>query len=205
MSELIPLNPMHPQPKFLELIIEQLNAGAVIAYPTDSGYALGCALKQHSALERIRSIRKLPPHHNFTLICQDLSEISKYATLNNTNFKLIKRLTPGSYTFILPASREVPDPVLSKQETVGVRIPEHPIPLIIAEKLHVPLLSTTLIMPDTQQPLIYSEDVADNVGNLVELIIDAGYSGFEPTSVLDLTDYYPRIIRKGGGDVSAFE
>ena len=205
MSELIELNPSHPQKEQLNLITAYLHQGALIAYPTDSGYALGCALNQQGALERIRAIRNLPPQHNFTLICQDIAEISHYAKLNNTQFKLIKRLTPGGYTFILPASREVPAPVLSKQATVGVRIPDHPIPLLIAETLGAPLLTSTLILPDMHTPLIYREDVVDHVGNAVDLIIDAGYSGFESTSVLDLTGPYPVILRKGSGDISAFE
>lgn len=205
MSELIELNPMHPNPNLLDLIVRNLKGGAVIAYPTDSGYALGCALQQREALERLRKIRKLSSHHNFTLICRDLSEIAKFAQVNNTQFKLLKRLTPGGYTFILPATREVPSLVLSKQDTIGIRIPDHPIPLAISEALHAPLLSTTLIMPEQNVPLIYAEDVVDEVGKEVELIIDAGFSGFEPTSVIDLTGDQAIVIRKGSGDVSEFE
>lgn len=205
MSELIELNPLHPNPNLLELIVRNLKSGAVIAYPTDSGYALGCALQQKNALERLRSIRKLNLRHNFTLICRDLSEISRFAQVNNAQFKLLKRLTPGGYTFILAATREVPELVLSKQDTIGIRIPEHPIPLAIAEALHAPLLSTTLIMPEKTTPLIYAEDVVDEVGLKVELIIDSGFSGFEPTSVIDLTGIKPIIIRRGSGDVSEFE
>lgn len=204
MSELIDLNPIHPNPNLLNLIVRNLQSGAVIAYPTDSGYALGCALQQKTALERLRKIRNFTGKHNFTLICRDLSEISKFAQVNNTQFKLLKRLTPGGYTFILPATREVPDLVLSKQDTIGIRIPDHPIPLAISAALHAPLLSTTLIMPDKTEPLIYSDDVVDEVGNDVELIIDAGFSGFEPTSVIDLTGTKPIVIRKGSGDVSEF-
>jgi tRNA threonylcarbamoyl adenosine modification protein (Sua5/YciO/YrdC/YwlC family) len=205
MSELIALNPMHPNPNLLDLIVRNLQNGAVIAYPSDSGYALGCALQQKQALERLRSIRQLNAQHNFTLICRDLSEISKFAEVSNAHFKLLKRLTPGGYTFILPGTRAVPDLILSKQETIGIRIPDHPIPLMIAEALQAPLLSTTLIMPEKTEPLIYAEDVIDEVGQQVELIIDAGFAGFEPTSVLDLTSNKPIIIRRGSGNVSEFE
>jgi tRNA threonylcarbamoyl adenosine modification protein (Sua5/YciO/YrdC/YwlC family) len=205
MSELIELNPLHPNKTLLSLIVRNLQAGAVIAYPTDSGYALGCALQQKTAHERLRVIRKLKGRHNFTLICRDLSDIAKFAHITNPQFKLLKRLTPGGYTFILPATREVPDLVLSKQDTIGIRVPEHPIPLAISEALNAPLLSTTLIMPEKTAPLIYAEDVVDEIGKEVELIIDAGFSGFEPTSVIDLTGTKPIIIRKGSGDVREFE
>lgn len=205
MSEQIELNPLHPNPHMLDLITRNLQGGAVIAYPTDSGYALGCALQQKLALDRIRTIRDLKAQHNFTLICRDLSEISKFAKINNSQFKLLKRLTPGGYTFILPATREVPELVLSKQSTIGIRIPDHPIPLAISSALQAPLLTTTLIMPGQAKPLIYFEDVNDEVGNKVDLIIDAGFSGFEPTSVIDLTSNKPIVVRKGSGDVSEFE
>lgn len=205
MSELIELQPGQNDPKLLQIIIDSLRLGAVIAYPTDSGYSLGCAMRQKEALERIRAIRNLDLYHNFTLICRDISEVSKYAKVGNPAFRLLKRLTPGGYTFILEATREVPELVLSRRETIGIRIPDHPTPLTIADYLGEAFISTTLIMPEENTPLLYSEDVADRVGDKVDLIIDGGYAGFEPTSIIDLTEEKPIIIRRGSGDVSEFE
>lgn len=205
MSELIELQPGQNDPKLLQIIVDSLRLGAVIAYPTDSGYALGCAMRQKEALERIRTIRELDLYHNFTLICRDISEISKYAKVDNSVFRLLKRLTPGGYTFILEATREVPELVLSKRDTIGIRVPDHPTPLMIADRLGEALISSTLIMPKEKEPLLYSEDVADRLGDKVDLIIDGSYAGFEPTSIIDLTSETPIIIRRGSGDVNEFE
>lgn len=205
MSELLELHPGQKNPHLLQIIVDSMRLGAVIAYPTDSGYALGCALRQKAALERIRAIRKLDEYHNFTLICRDLSEISRYAKISNVNFRILKRLTPGGYTFIFEATKEVPDLVLTKRETIGIRIPDHAVPLMIADALQEAFISTTLMMPDEVTPLLYSDDVVDRVGDCVDLIIDSGYAGFEPTSVVDLTDESPVIVRRGSGDVSEFE
>lgn len=205
MSELIELHAGQQHPKLLQIIVDSLRLGAVIAYPTDSGYALGCALRQKEALARIRDIRALDPYHNFTLVCRDLSEIARYAKVSNTHFRLLKRLTPGGYTFILEASREVPELVLSCRDTIGIRIPDHPTPLAIAEKLQEAFISTTLIMPEEEKPLLEAEEVIDRIGQRVDLIIDGGYAGFEPTSVIDLCGESAVIIRRGSGDVSEFE
>ena len=205
MSELIELYPGQSNPKLLQIIIDSLRLGAVIAYPTDSGYALGCALRQKDALERIREIRGLNLSHNFTFICRDLSEISRYAQVSNIVFRLLKRLTPGGYTFILEATREVPDLVLSSRHTIGIRIPDHPVPLMIAEALKEAFISSTLIMPGQTTPLVDAEGVIDQVGHQVDLIIDSGYAGFEPTSIIDLSGKSPIIIRRGSGNVSEFE
>lgn len=205
MSELMELHAGQQHPKLLQIIVDSLRLGAVIAYPTDSGYALGCALRQKEALARIRDIRALDPYHNFTLICRDLSEIARYAKVSNTHFRILKRLTPGGYTFILEASREVPELVLSCRDTIGIRIPDHPTPLAIAEKLQEAFISTTLIMPGDEKPLLEAEEVIDRIGQRVDLIIDGGYAGFEPTSVIDLCGESAVIIRRGSGDVSEFE
>lgn len=205
MNELIELQPGQYNPKLLQIIVNSLRVGAVIAYPTDSGYALGCALRQKEALERIRKIRALDSAHNFTLICRDIAEASRYVRISNTAFRLLKRLTPGGYTFILEATREVPDLALSKRDTIGVRIPDHPTPLMIADALQEAFISSTLILPDEDAPLLYVDDVADRVGGQVDLVIDGGYAGFEPTSIIDLTNETPVILRRGSGDVSEFE
>lgn len=205
MSELITLHPSQNNPKLLKVVADCLHLDGVIAYPTDSGYALGCGLKKKEALTRIKRIRALDDYHNFTLICRDLSEIAKYAVVSNSTFRLLKRLTPGGYTFILKATRDVPGLVLSKREKIGIRIPDHPIPLMITEALGEPLLSTTLILPGNTAPLLYPEDIAEALDQDVDLIIDGGYAGFEPTSVVDLSEERPRILRVGSGDVSEFE
>lgn len=205
MSELLELHPGQNNPQLLQIIVDSMRLGAVIAYPTDSGYALGCALRQKDALERIRAIRELDLYHNFTFICRDISEISRYAKVGNMAFRILKRLTPGGYTFILEATSEVPDLVLSKRDTIGIRIPDHPTPLMIADALGEAFISTTLMIPGDTSPLVYSDDVADRIGDRVDLIIDGGYAGFEPTSIIDLTGEVPIIVRRGSGDVSEFE
>ena len=204
MSELITLHPSQNNPRLIKVITDCLRLGGVIAYPTDSGYALGCCYREKDALQKIRTIRDLDEDHNFTFICRDLSEISRYAKVSNAQFRILKKYLPGAYTFILEASREVPDLIHSKQHTIGVRIPDHPIALMIAEGLGEPMLSTTLMLPQQEVPLCYPEDVADALEGEVNIIIDAGYAGFEPTSVVDLTGESPVVIRQGSGDVSEF-
>lgn len=205
MSQYIELHPTHPDKRRIKLIIEHLEKGAVIAYPTDSGYALGCAMGLKAPLERIKRIRNLDDKHNFTLICRDLSEISTYAKIENTTFRLLKRCTPGGYTFILPASHEVPKLLQSRRKTIGIRIPDHNVPLALTAALAKPLMSTTLILPDKSEPLCYPEDVNEHIGHQVDIIIDAGYCGFEPTSVIDCTSEQPAVVRRGSGDVSFLE
>ncbi len=204
MSELITLHPSQNNPRLIKVITDCLRLGGVIAYPTDSGYALGCSLKDKIALQKIRAIRQLDDGHSFTFICRDLSEISRYAKVSNAQFRVLKKYLPGGYTFILEASREVPDVIPSKYHTIGVRIPDHPIALMIVEALGEPLLSSTLILPEQDVPLCYPEDVADALEGEVNIIVDAGYAGFEPTSVVDLTGEMPVVIRQGSGDVSEF-
>ena len=204
MGQYLPVHPVTPEHHFLTVIIDSLKEGAVIAYPTDSGYALGCKMGMKQPLERICKIRDLDEHHNFTLICRDLSEISTYAKVDNYTYRALKRCTPGGYTFILNASSEVPRLLLSKRRTVGIRIPDHQIALSIAEALGEPLLSTTLILPGDTEPLIYPEDVEERLGNQVDIVIDGGYCGYEPTTVVDLTGPQPIIKRQGSGDSSVF-
>lgn len=201
MSEYIEIHPTHPQPRTIELIVDSLRAGAVIAYPTDSGYALGCCIGMRKPMERITAIRRLDEQHHFTLICRNLSEIARYAQVDNATHRLLRRYTPGGYTFILKATHEVPKLILAAhRKTIGVRIPDHQTALAIAEGLQQPLLSTSLILPDEVNPLIYPEDISDKISNLVDLIIDAGYCGFEPTTIVDCTTSPFEIIRTGSGD-----
>lgn len=205
MNQYIELHPVNPQPRLVKLIVEYLQEGAVIAYPTDSGYALGCSMGDKAALERMRKIRGLDERHNFTLICRDLSEISTYGKVDNATFRLLKRCTPGGYTFILPASSEVPKLLQTRRKTIGIRIPDHRIPIALTEALGKPLMSTTLILPNRPEPLVYPEDVSEAVGREVDMIIDGGYCGFEPTSVIDCSLGKHVIIRRGTGDVSFLE
>ena len=204
MSQYLALHPTKPEARVLSVVVEGLKAGAVIAYPTDSGYALGCKMGLRQPLTRIRAIRALDDKHNFTLICRDLSEIATYARVDNFAYRILKRCTPGGYTFILQASSEVPRLLLEKRKTVGIRIPDHQIALSLAEALGEPLLSTTLILPGQSTPLIYPEDVGEALRNQVDIVIDGGYCGFEPTTVVDLTTDTPKVLRQGSGDVSLF-
>ncbi len=204
MSELITLHPSQNNPRLLKVITDCLHLGGVIAYPTDSGYALGCSYKQKEAIERVRAIRDLQVEHHFTFICRDLAEVARYAKVSNAQFRILKKYTPGGYTFILAASREVPELVSSKRATIGVRIPDHPIALMICAALDEPLLSTSLILPGQEQPLLYPEDVADHLDAKIDLIVDGGYAGCEFTSVIDLTGDVPVVVREGSGDVSEF-
>ncbi len=195
MSELITLHPSQNNPRLIQVITDCLRLGGVIAYPTDSGYALGCLYRQKEAIQRMKVIRALDDAHRFTFICRDLSEISQYAKVSNAQFRILKKCLPGGYTFILEGARA---------GMLGVRIPDHPIALMIVGALEEPLLSTTLILPDHDAPLFYPEDVADALEGEVDIIIDAGYAGYEPTSVVDLTGERPVVIRQGSGDVSEF-
>lgn len=206
MSQYIEIHPTNPNPRVMALVTAALKAGGVIAYPTDSGFALGCGLGLKEPLERIKKIRNLDDKHNFTLICQDLSELSSFARVSNAVYRVLKKCTPGGYTFILPATAEVPKLMLNaSKKTVGIRIPDHNVPLCIAQFYGQPILSTTLILPGELDPIIYPEDVSDALASEVDIIIDGGYCGFEPTTVVDLSDGTPIILREGCGDTSWFE
>lgn len=205
MNQYLPVNPVNPEPNLLSVIVESLREGAVIAYPTDSGYALGCMMGLLKPLVRICKIRHIDEKHNFTLICRDISEIAKYAKVDNLAHRVLKRATPGGYTFILPAAPGMPKLLQERRTTVGVRIPDHQIALSIVEALGEPLLTTTLILPGQKEPLIYPEDVGEALLHQVDIVIDGGYCGFEPTTVLDLTGSEVKILRYGSGDPALFE
>ena len=206
MSQFFALHPDNPQARLLRKAVSIIEEGGLIVYPTDSGYALGCSLGNKSALERIRRLRQLDKHHNMTLVCRDLSQLGTYAKVSNPIFRLLKAFTPGSYTFILNATHEVPRLMLHpKRRTLGLRVPDNTITLSLLECLEAPLMSTTLILPGAEAPLSEPEAIKDLLGNQIDLIIDGGNCGHEPTTVVDLTGDYPVIIREGKGDPEPFK
>ncbi|WP_299198483.1 L-threonylcarbamoyladenylate synthase [uncultured Amphritea sp.] len=206
MSQLFQIHPENPQPRLISQAVEIIKKGGVVVYPTDCAYALGCHLGDKSAVEKIKRIRKLDDKHNFTLVCRDLSEIGTYAKVNNSVYRLLKSMTPGAYTFILNATTEVPRRLLHpKRRTIGLRIPQNNIALQLMEALGEPIMSTSLIMPGEELPLIDPYEIRDLLQHEVDLVIDGGYCGMEATSVINLVDDVPVVIRRGAGDVSDFE
>lgn len=205
MSQLFAIHPDNPQARLLRKAATIVEDGGLIAYPTDSGYALGCKLGNKAALERIRSLRQLDKHHNMTLVCRDLSQLGTYAKVSNAIFRLLKAFTPGSYTFILNATHEVPKLMLHpKRRTLGLRVPENTIALSLLECLDAPLMSTSLLLPGAPRPLSQPEAITDLLGNKVDLIIDGGDCGHQPTTVVDLTGDFPVVLREGKGDPEPF-
>lgn len=200
MSQYFTLHPDNPQPRLIKRCCEIIREGGVVIYPTDSSYALGCAMDNKNGLERVRSIRKLDEDHNFTLICADLSQVSSFARIDNESFRLIKSLTPGPFTFILPATRETPKRLQhSKRKTIGIRLPDDPITEAVVTELGEPLFSSTLLLPGDEQAMNDPEDIRDRLGREVDLIIDSGMVAHEPTTIIDLTGSSPEIIRQGKG------
>jgi len=205
MSQLFAIHPDNPQARLLRKAVSIVQDGGLIVYPTDSGYAFGCALGNKSALERIRRLRQLDKEHNMTLVCSNLSQLGTYSQVNKSVFRLLKAFTPGSYTFILNATSEVPRLMLHpKRKTLGLRVPEHKITLMLLECLDAPLMSSTLILPGATAPLTGPEVINDLLGNQIDLVIDGGNCSHEPTTVVDLTGDYPVILREGKGDSSPF-
>lgn len=205
MSQFFQIHPENPQKRLIDQVVELLRQGAVVVYPTDSGYALGCHIEDKQALDRIRAIRRLDDRHNFTLICRDLSEISTYAKVDNTVYRLLKSVTPGAYTFILEATREVPRRLQSRRKTIGIRVPDNAIAQALLEGLGEPIMSTTLILPGETIPESDPYEIRQSLEHAVDLIIDGGYGSFEPTTVVDLTSDVPEVTRHGLGDPSPFE
>lgn len=205
MSQFFSIHPDNPQARLIREAVHVIQKGGIVVYPTDSGYALGCQLDNKNALERIRQLRRLDKNHNMTLVCRDLSELSTYAKVNNVIFRLLKSFTPGAYTFILNATNEVPRRMLHpKRRTLGLRIPDNVICLSLLECLDAPLMSTTLILPDAEAPLIEPSAIYDILGNQIDLMIDGGPCGHQPTTVVDLTGDFPVIMREGKGDPKPF-
>jgi len=204
-ARLIEVHPTHPQPRRVAEIVDIIRSGGLIAYPTDSSYAFGCHLGDARAMNRIHRIRRTDKRHNFTLVCGDLSAIGTYARVDNWAYRLIRVLTPGPYTFILPATREVPKRLQNpKRRTIGMRVPDHPLVRAMLDALGEPIMSSTLLLPGDELPVTDPVEIEERIGNQVDAIIDAGPTGTEPTTVLDLTSGAVEVLRKGRGDVSAF-
>ena len=203
MSQFFSIHPDNPQARLVRQAAEIVRGGGVIVYPTDSCYALGCHIGDKDAAERLRRIRKVDENHHFTLVCRDLSEIANFAKVDNAQYRLLKSATPGPYTFLLEASREVPRRLAHpKRRTIGLRVPEHVVAQCLLEELGEPMLSTTLLLPDLEQPLNDAGEIRERLEKLVDLIIDGGPCGLEPTTVVDLTTPDPRLVRAGAGDLA---
>ena len=205
MAQYFSIHAENPQPRLIRQAGEIVRAGGVIVYPTDSCYALGCHIGDKDAERRIRDIRQVCSDHHFTLVCRDLSEIAHYARVDNQQFRLLKAATPGSYTFILEATREVPRRLQHpKRATIGLRVPQHPVAQALLEELGEPILSSTLIMPGDELALNDPDEIRERLEKQVALIMDAGSCGLEPTTVIDLTTELPSVVRKGRGDLGLF-
>ena len=201
MAQYFTLHPANPQPRLVRQAAQILRDGGVIAYPTDSSYALGCGLGDYDAVRRIRDIRGLDLHHHLTLVLRDLVELGHFARLDNWQFRLVRQGVPGPFTFILPATREVPRRLQHpKRSTVGVRVPEHPVVRALLTELEAPILSSTLMLPGDEAPLNDPEAIRERVGKRVDAILDAGACPAEPTTVLDLAVDPPVVVRRGRGD-----
>ena len=203
MSQFFTLHRTHPEIRLIKRAVEIVRKGGLIAYPTDSCYALGCHIGDKAAMERIRRVRGVDERHHFTLLCRDLSDIGTFAKVNNAQYRLLKAHTPGTYTFILEATRELPRRLAHpKRATVGVRVPEHPVTHALLTELNEPLLSSTLIMQGDENPLNDAEAIRNRLEHEVDLILDGGACGIEPTTVIDLSGPEPILVRKGKGDIA---
>ena len=206
MSQFFHIHPDNPQGRLIHQAVNIIKQGGVVVYPTDSGYAIGCGLGEKKAMDRILMIRKVDRNHNFTLVCQDLSEIASFARVDNAAFRVIRSLTPGPYTFIFKGTKEVPKRVLNeKRKTIGIRVPDNKIALALLEELGEPLMSSTLLLPGDEFAESDPDEIRNRLEKQVDLVIHGGYLGEKPTSVVDFSDDEPVIIRRGEGDVSQFE
>ncbi len=205
MSQFFTLHPTHPEQRLIKRAVEIVRQGGLIAYPTDSCYALGCHIGDKSAMERIRHLRAVDERHHFTLVCRDLSEIGTFAKVDNAQYRLLKANTPGAFTFILKATRELPRRLAHpKRATIGVRVPQHVVASALLAELGEPILSSTLILPDASEPLNDAEEIRDALEHQLDVILDGGACGIEPTTVIDLSQDEPVLVRLGKGDASAF-
>lgn len=203
MARYLDIHPVDPQPRLIAQAVQTLRDGGLIAYPTDSCYALGCALDAHDPLERIRRIRQVGPDHHFTLMCSDFGQLGQFVIVSNPVFRLVKNTTPGPYTFILPATKEVPRRMSHpKKRTVGARIPDHRVTQALLEALGEPIVSSTLLLPGQEEPMTEGWLIKEELDHQVDAIIDAGEVGTEPTSVIDLSGRDAEILREGAGDLS---
>lgn len=206
MAQFFQIHPENPQVRLIRQAVSIIRDGGLLVYPTDSSYALGCQIGDKGAMERIRRIRRLDDKHNFTLVCRDLSEISHYAKIGNQEYRLLKSLTPGPYTFISRATKQVPRRLQNpKRKTIGIRIPDNEIVRALLAELGEPIMSTTLILPGEEMPLTDPYEMRQLLDHEVDLIIDGGYCGFEPTTVVEMIDDIPQLLRTGKGDTSQFE
>lgn len=205
MARYYDVHPQDPQPRSIAQVVTMLRDDALIAYPTDSCYALGCQLDNPQGTDRIRRIRRLDDRHHFTIVCADFSQLGQLVHLSNNAFRAIKAATPGPYTFVLPARKEVPRRLAhQKKRTVGVRIPGHPVVLALLRELGEPLLSSTLLMPDADEPMTEGWQIKEELDHVVDAVIDAGDCGREPTTVVDWSGDRPEVVRVGAGDPSRF-
>jgi tRNA threonylcarbamoyl adenosine modification protein (Sua5/YciO/YrdC/YwlC family) len=200
------VNPDNPQARSIRQVVDLVQEGGLIAYPTDSCFALGCQIGNKDGLDRIREIRRLDDKHHFTLMCRDFAQLGQFVQVSNSVFRLVKASTPGSYTFILPATREVPRRLLHpKKRTVGVRVPKHAVVQALLAELGEPLLSSTLLLPDDLEPMTQGWEIKDRLDGVIDAVIDSGDCGVEPTTVVDLSEDEPEILRYGAGDPTRFE
>lgn len=206
MARFFEVHPVDPQPRLITQIVEVIHGGGLIAYPTDSCYAFGCQIGNREGLDRIRQIRHLGDRHHFTLVCRDFAQLGGLVQVSNPVFRLVKASTPGSYTFILPASREVPRRLMHpKKRTVGVRIPRHTVTQALLAEHGEPLVSSTLLLPGRPEPVTQGWEIRERLDHLVDAVIDSGDCGTEPTTVIDLSQPEPQVLRRGAGDTSRFE
>lgn len=205
MAQYFVIHPENPQPRLLAKAAEVLRDGGLIVIPTDSCYALACHVGDKDAMDRIREIRRVDERHHLTLMCRDLSEIAQYARVDNVQYRLLKAATPGSYTFILEGTKELPRRLLHpKRKTIGLRVPSHPVAMALLEELNEPLLTSTLLLPGDDEPLTEGWEIRDRLEGEVDLILDGGHCGTEPTTVVDLTSGTPELVRAGRGPLEAF-
>jgi tRNA threonylcarbamoyl adenosine modification protein (Sua5/YciO/YrdC/YwlC family) len=206
MARYFNVHPVDPQPRAISQVVKLIRDGGLIAYPTDSCFALGCQLGNSDGLHRIREIRNLDNKHHFTLVCRDFAQLGQFVYVSNAAFRLIKACTPGSYTFILPATKEVPRRLLQpKKKTVGVRIPQHTVAQALLAELDEPLLSSTLLLPEEPEPLTHGWEIKERLDHVVDAVVDSGDCGTEPTTVIDFCGSEPEIVRRGAGDPALFE
>jgi tRNA threonylcarbamoyl adenosine modification protein (Sua5/YciO/YrdC/YwlC family) len=205
-SERLELHPTTPQPRLLRIAADCLRSGGVIAYPTDSCYALGCAIGAKGAMERIQSLRQTRKDHFFTIVCRDLSEIARFAVVDNWQYRLLKSFTPGPYAFVLKATREVPRRLLdSRRKTIGIRVPDHPVLWTLFNEYADPIMSTTLQLPGDEWPMTDGREIQERIGHAIDLVLDAGNCGLEPSTIVDLSGEAPRLLRAGKGDPRPFQ
>lgn len=206
MARYFDVHPDNPQPRAIKAAIELIREGGLIAYPTDSCFALGCSLGNQAGKDRIRDIRRLDERHHYTLVCRDFAQLGQFVHIDNAVFRAVKAATPGSYTFILPATKEVPRRLLHpKKKTVGVRIPDHRTAQALLEELGEPMLSSTLLMPQEEDPMTQGWEIKEALDHVIDGVVDSGDCGLEPTTVIDFSEGYPEIVRVGAGDPTPFE